>query len=210
MAINTNNNSFSFISGLLTTVPFGLNYFSSVLNFDNKIYFGRNINTSFFTEFDFTNNSTRIFTRSIVSPESPFESSVGLCLAFDNKIYSVTGSLRNVYVLNTLTKQINLINVAPGQQKSFGGVLAPNGVVYEIPFRVNGVLTGVNSITNQVDFTSSALITSALDKWAGGVLAPNGNIYCIPHNATTVLKINTNVKFNFPEEVLLSPYLNKL
>ena len=46
-------------------------------------------------------------------------------------------------------------------------------------------------------------------KWGGGVLGPNGKIYCIPRTSTTVLEIGSG-GLALPDDMTLSPYLNKL
>lgn len=75
-----------------------------------------------------------------------------------------------------------------------GGVLAPNGRIYGIPYNAQSVLI-YDPVTDMID-TTTIVNTFFCDlagtaKWVGGVLAPNGKIYCIPYNATTVLVIDT-------------------
>ena len=67
-----------------------------------------------------------------------------------------------------------------------GGVLAPNGKIYGIPYNSTTVLE-IDPVT-QTATTFGSL--SGSEKWNGGVLAPNGKIYGIPYNSTTVLEID--------------------
>jgi hypothetical protein len=67
----------------------------------------------------------------------------------------------------------------------YGGVLAPNGKIYTIPFSA-GYGGIVDPITNT--FNSNALIgtISTNFPYAGGVLATNGKIYCMPAVAANI------------------------
>jgi hypothetical protein len=73
-----------------------------------------------------------------------------------------------------------------GTDKWVGGVLAPNGKIYGIPFYSTTVLC-IDPSNNTVS-TFGSLTGSG--KWIGGVLAPNGKIYGIPLESTTVLCID--------------------
>ena len=73
-----------------------------------------------------------------------------------------------------------------GSSKWVGGVLAPNGCVYGIPYSSTSVLK-IDPTTDTVT-TFGAL--SGGSKWAGGVLAPNGCIYGIPYDSPSILKID--------------------
>jgi len=74
-----------------------------------------------------------------------------------------------------------------GVEKWFGGVLAPNGKVYGIPYDSTQVLE-IDPINQTTALFGSLSATG--NKWLGGVLAPNGKIYGIPRNATQVLEID--------------------
>jgi hypothetical protein len=77
--------------------------------------------------------------------------------------------------------------------KFAGGVLAPNGKIYCVPFNANYVAI-INPYTKTVDTTSITNVQGGRTnsaKWYGGVLAPNGKIYCVPYNASNILIINT-------------------
>jgi hypothetical protein len=66
-----------------------------------------------------------------------------------------------------------------GVNKSWGGVLAPNGKIYGVPNNGSNVFVinpSVDSYTN---------IGTTTGRYAGGVLAPNGKIYAAPYDVTT-------------------------
>ena len=71
-----------------------------------------------------------------------------------------------------------------GIEKWQGGVLAPDGKIYCIPFRA-GTILEIDPI-NQTTSTWGAVNGN----FSGGVLAPNGKIYAIPYNALTLLEID--------------------
>ena len=75
-----------------------------------------------------------------------------------------------------------------GTNKWVGGVLAPNGKIYGIPFDSTQVLE-IDPITQTTALFGSL---TGENKWYGGVLAPNGKIYGIPLGSTQVLEwLNT-------------------
>ena len=76
-----------------------------------------------------------------------------------------------------------------GTGKWSGGVLAPNGKIYCIPYD-STVVAIIDPISNTVDTTTITGLTGT-GKWSGGVLASNDKIYCIPYNSTVVGIINT-------------------
>lgn len=75
-----------------------------------------------------------------------------------------------------------------GDLKSHGGVLAPNGKIYAVPYRASTVLE-IDPVGSGSTNTFGS-VGSGVDKWLGGVLAPNGKIYAIPHNSSNVLVID--------------------
>ena len=81
----------------------------------------------------------------------------------------------------------NEIDGIDGLSKYLGGTLAPNGVIYGIPFNSTSILK-INPEDDTV--TTFGSVSTGANKYAGGVLAPNGMIYGIPFNSTSILKIN--------------------
>ena len=73
-----------------------------------------------------------------------------------------------------------------GTYKWYGGVLAPNGKIYGIPYNPSTIL----KIDPETDTATTLGSLSGTSKWIGGVLAPNGKIYGIPYNSSTILKID--------------------
>ena len=89
-----------------------------------------------------------------------------------------------------------------GLAKWYGGVLAPNGKIYGIPYNSTTILE-IDPVTKTTSTFSSFAGTN---NWRGGVLAPNGKIYGIPYNSTTVLEIDPVAG---PAPWAISNYLNK-
>jgi len=94
-----------------------------------------------------------------------------------------------------VTTTQNGSGILSGSTKWVGGVLAPNGKIYGIPFTSTTVLV----IDPETNTTSTFGSLSGTTKWVGGVLAPNGKIYGIPYASTTVLAIDpaTNTTSTF-------------
>ena len=67
-----------------------------------------------------------------------------------------------------------------------GGVPAPNGKIYGIPYNSTTVLEIDPVARTATTFGNLPGIT----KWAGGALASNNKIYGIPSNSTTVLELS--------------------
>lgn len=71
--------------------------------------------------------------------------------------------------------------------KWVGGVLAPNGKIYGIPFGTNNILV-IDPATESAATLASPV--SGGSKWFGGVLAPNGKLYGIPQTNDNPLLID--------------------
>ena len=82
--------------------------------------------------------------------------------------------------------KLNIFGSLTGSAKWVGGVLAPNGKIYGIPYYSTTVLE-IDPVTKTCSTFGSLTGTF---KWMGGVLAPNGKIYGIPYYSTTVLEID--------------------
>ena len=80
------------------------------------------------------------------------------------------------------------LSVPINSNKWNGGVLAPNGKLYYIPFNWNEVYV-IDPNTNNIEIIPVSMPLNA-GYWVGGVLAPNGKIYGIPGNAPNVLIID--------------------
>ena len=70
--------------------------------------------------------------------------------------------------------------------KWIGGVLAPNGKIYCVPYSSTQILV-IDPSDNSTELIGSF---GGSDKWNGGVLAPNGKIYCVPLNTNQILVID--------------------
>jgi hypothetical protein len=82
------------------------------------------------------------------------------------------------------------IPISSALKKWYGGVLAPNGNIYAIPWDSTSVLI-IDPETNTADESTISGLSSTTEKWLGGVLAPNGKIYCIPWNYDHILIIDS-------------------
>lgn len=85
----------------------------------------------------------------------------------------------------SVTESISGFGNVVGNNKTLGGVLAPNGNIYLIPNQFATVF--------KIDTTADTVTSlgSAGGRWSGGVLAPNGKIYCPPYYTTTsILEID--------------------
>lgn len=96
--------------------------------------------------------------------------------------YVATAPDATVYPIVT-----NFNTVPAGSGKWYGGVLAPNGMIYGVPYSATTVLK-INPTDDT--FTTFGSLPSTSFKWRGGVLAPNGMIYCAPLSSGNILKIN--------------------
>ena len=78
----------------------------------------------------------------------------------------------------SLSVDIDQMFVSVTADKWIGGVLAPNGKIYGIPYSSTSVLT-IDPATNSAN-TAAITGLAGVTKWKGGVLAPNGKIYAVP------------------------------
>jgi len=107
-----------------------------------------------------------------------------------------TNNPTNATVIPTVSYGTNSLSPALSTQQYYGGVLAPNGNIYCVPYGASNILI-INTTTNAVSYGtggSSLSPTLSLQAYGGGVLAPNGNIYCVPGingNTSNILIINT-------------------
>ncbi|EGD78784.1 hypothetical protein PTSG_01760 [Salpingoeca rosetta] len=79
--------------------------------------------------------------------------------------------------------------VRVGNFKWFGGVLAPNGLIYGIPSHHSSVLI-IDPTDNSADITTMSGLGALPYKWNGAALANNGMIYASPRDSDRVLIID--------------------
>jgi hypothetical protein len=122
----------------------------------------------------------------------------GGVLAPNGKIFCIPYDADTVLVIDPADDTYDTITIPdPGPSgplpddpgKWYGGVLAPNGKIYCIPWRADYVMI--------IDPESGTVIPDAIpftayaeQKWTGGVLATNGKIYCIPQEPLRILIID--------------------
>ena len=124
-----------------------------------------------------------------------------------NKDYYSQVVLQNFLIPPNTYQYLNRFGSVSGNTLKYsGGVLAPNGKIYCIPFLADTILV-IDPIQSTTTTFASPLTTS--NKWGGGVLAENGKIYGIPDNAESVLEISDISVVQRPAKWLLSAYVNK-
>ena len=96
----------------------------------------------------------------------------------------------------TNTIDVTTITGIAGTNKFIGGVLAPNGNIYCIPYTVATTTVGVINTTNNTYSTISDATLLSAGGYAGGVLGQDGLIYCMSNrtanNSILVIDPNTN------------------
>jgi hypothetical protein len=159
-----------------------------------------NLEYNLFTQFSVLTSSINItFTNSTGNANW-----AGGVLAPNGKIYGIPDTATGILIIDTLTDTTSSSNMGVQMggdtgptlldNKWWGGVLAPNGKIYGIPFsnRSRGIsILTIDTLTNTATASDRGIDFSDLRKWIGGVLAPNGKIYGIPHNSTDILIIDT-------------------
>jgi len=122
----------------------------------------------------------------------------GGVLARNGKIYCIPYDSDAVLVIDPATDTSATIPIPdpdpagpePGDpSKWYGGVLAPNGKIYCIPWKADYVMI-IDPESETVDPDAISFAAYADLKWTGGVLATNGKIYCIPQEPLRVLIID--------------------
>ena len=122
----------------------------------------------------------------------------GGVLARNGKIYGIPYDSDSVLVIDPAIDTSTTIPIPdpdpsgphPGDpSKWYGGVLAPNGKIYCIPWKADYVMT-IDPESDTVDPDAIPFSAVADLKWTGGVLAANGKIYCIPQAPLRVLIID--------------------
>ena len=104
-------------------------------------------------------------------------------------LYALGASVGTISSIQKTRKgDLATITFPATSNKFAGGVLAPNGNIYCIPYSSTQVGV-IDTVTKTFAFFSGTTLTGTL-KWYGGVLAPNGKIYGIPYTADTVLIID--------------------
>lgn len=111
--------------------------------------------------------------------------------------------------LSASVTTIDISQIVTGFRKFAGGILAPNGNIYFIPYNIDRpyvIHTRKGTLNTYFGTT-----ISGSTRYEGGVLAPNGKIYCSPGTNNNILVISPapTTNTNFGLATLLSPYLNK-
>ena len=120
------------------------------------------------------------------------------------------GETYNVLIIDPDTNTIDTTSISGldvhGSAAYHGGILAPNGKIYAIPFYTAEDILVIDPETNTTETITTGLPDSTV-KYGGGVLAPNCIIYCIPLIIESVLQIKTGLP-KYPNW-MLQAYFNK-
>ncbi|EGD79793.1 hypothetical protein PTSG_10778 [Salpingoeca rosetta] len=143
-------------------------------------------------------------------PSADTTTITGLNLGKDNKwsggvraqtglLYGIPYSLGSVLIIDPWTNTADTTTISGlsddggggggGDAAWSGGVLAPSGLIFGLPYSTTAVLI-IDPATNTTDTTTMAGLPSTEGKWRSGVLADNGLIYGVPSAATSVLVID--------------------
>ena len=92
------------------------------------------------------------------------------------------------------TDTVSYLTAVSGSLKWYGGILAPNGKVYFVPYNMRSVLV-VDPADDSLTMFGVTGWTATGSAWIGGALMPNGRIYCPclrTSDMTQWLEIDTN------------------
>ena len=98
-----------------------------------------------------------------------------------------SANLNNSIIGKSFSQNIVQFGTLTGTSRYIGGVLAPNGKIYGIPYSSSQILE-INPTTQTASLFGS--VGAGTSKWMGGALGPNGYIYAIPYDSTTILELN--------------------
>jgi len=132
----------------------------------------------------------------------------------DGRVFCVPHGSTTARIYNPVTDTVTTPSPTfhSGSAAFFGGVLLPDGRVFCVP-RDSTTARIYNPVTDTVTTPSGTYPGSAA--FIGGVLLPDGRVFCVPYNSTTARILAGNFSknindFQFPKEIMLSPFLNKL
>jgi hypothetical protein len=159
-----------------------------------------NLEYNLFTQFPVLTSSRNI---TFTNPTG-YANWTGGVLGPNGKIYGIPHDASGILIIDTLTDTTSSSNMGVNMggdtlatrrtAKWWGGVLAPNGKIYAIPFsnQSEGIsILAIDTLTNTATASDRGITFSDSAKWVGGVFPPNGKIYGIPYNSTDILIIDT-------------------
>jgi WD40 repeat protein len=138
---------------------------------------------------------------------------IGGVLLPDGRVFCVPSNTNILRIYDPASNNIIQINSSfpTGTTLFAGGVLMPDGRVLCVPFnsttaRIYDPVTGAVTTPSGNFFGGGA--------FGGGVLLPDGRVFCVPYNQNSALIVYGNFSkhindFQYPKEILLSPFLNK-
>jgi hypothetical protein len=179
----------------------GFKWFGGVLAQNGKIY-GIPLTSTNICLIDPITNTVDTTTLKVLPGSSITGGWMGGVLAPNGKIYGIPNGVSSVCLIDPITNTVDTTTVrissgsfiSSGGSNWVGGVLAPNGKIYGIPYNSSNVCL-IDPVSNTID-TTTVTITSGSSipfgglNWQGGVLAPNGKIYGIPRVSSNVCLID--------------------
>jgi outer membrane protein assembly factor BamB len=156
----------------------GAKYRGAVLA-NNGIIYGVPRNASSFLKIN-TNTDTTSNIGSFGVGQTKFSSGA---LAPTGMIYMMSGNHPWFPSYKIDPNSDTITSLQTDTENSSGSVLAPNGMIYCIPFNRSSVI--------KIDPSNDRITTFGnVSGFQGGALGPNGMIYALSQNATTVLRID--------------------
>ena len=189
-------------------ISYSWKWFGGVLGSDNCIYaFPSNYRNKYVLKIDPVARTTQLIEHGISASGELFQGSV---FAPDGQLWGVTCYYDKLVSYSTDTGTVTIHgDVVSGNNKWFGGCLAPNGKLYFAPLESGSLLEVDPDTGSSVAIPIDTALESG-NKFRGCVLAPNGSVYFIPCRATSALKLSfTGGLTPFPKDVCESPWLNK-
>jgi hypothetical protein len=130
----------------------------------------------------------------------------------DGRVFCVPYNSTTARIYNPVTDTLTTPSgTYPGGGAFEGGVLLPDGRVFCVPL-ISTTARIYDPVTDTLTTPSGTYPGSV--SFYGGVLLPDGRVFCVPYNSTTARILSGNFsrninEFQYPKEILLSPFLNK-
>jgi hypothetical protein len=192
------------------TYPGSSAFYGGVLLTDGRVFIVPNNSTTAriydpATDTVTTPNGTYFF-----SNNNDFASGV---LLQDGRVLIIPQSSPSAVIYDPITNTIKTLSTTfPGSAAFSGGVPLPDGRVFMVP--LNSTTARIyDPVTDTVTTPSGTYPGSTA--FVGGVLLPDGRVFCIPGSSTTARIFSGSFskhsnRFQFPINVMLSTFLNKL
>jgi len=183
LKINTENDTTSLIGNSLATSSMGFNsYMSGATAKDGRIYC-MPFDATHILCLDPVTEETFFVGQDLTSSSSKYSSTV---LGEDGCLYGMPSTYLTQVVKYDVDKNITTF-IDCGKCSTGGGVLAPNGNIYGMPYHDSHILC-----LNVKEQTTSFVGTPfpGHSRWEGGTVGEDGCIYFVPYFSSNVLKFD--------------------